>query len=240
MANKGESMLCRPVCKSDATREESASVPLNFGVLIFPTFQALDAFGPLDALNALSYEVPLNLSIIAATLDPVSTKPRAPVMQSMRSNFAESIVPTHDFSNAPPLDVLIVPGGYGTRADDIEPAIDFIRKVYPSLKYLFTVCTGSWLAARAGVLDGKRATSNKKSWAGTKGLGNNVDWISHARWVVDGNVWTASGVSAGIDAILAFIEEVYGSDAAEKITNGLEYERHKDPSWDPFAEMYGL
>jgi transcriptional regulator GlxA family with amidase domain len=141
------------------------------------------------------------------------------------------------------LDVLIVPGGFGTRADIsvLGPVIEFIKTTYPSLQYLFTICTGSWLAARAGVLDGKRATSNKRSWAGTKVLGDGkIEWVAHARWVVDGNCWTTSGISAGIDGMLALIQEVYGEESAQDIANNMEYEWHKDPTWDPFADMYGL
>ncbi|KAI3616342.1 dj-1 family protein [Moniliophthora roreri] len=219
---------------------EGSIHPVNFGVLLFPTFQALDVFGPLDALNILSMSFPLNLSIIAKSLDPVSTKHRDQTLNPLNSNFGESVVPTHDFDNAPPLDVLLIPGGYGVRADDTESLIDFIRRTYPSLKYVITVCTGSWLAARAGILDGKRATSNKASWAGTKVAGPNVKWVSHARWVVDGNIWTSSGVSAGIDVTLAFIEQFYGAKAADKVASTMEYERHTDSTRDPFADKYNL
>ncbi|KAJ3881600.1 class I glutamine amidotransferase-like protein [Lentinula edodes] len=224
--------------KSEST--EPKVLPVNFGLLVFPTFQALDAFGPLDVLNLLSLSFPMNLSIIARTLEPVSTKPRDPSLNPLRSNFGESVMPTHDFTNAPPLDVLIIPGGYGVLADDLDPLLEFVRRTYPTLKYLLTICTGSWIAARAGVLDGKRATSNKNGWAMTKEIGPNVKWIAHARWVVDGNIWTASGVTAGMDSALAFVEEVYGKDQAEKIAGEMEYERHEDPSWDPFADKYNL
>ncbi|KAF5386402.1 hypothetical protein D9757_006650 [Collybiopsis confluens] len=188
----------------------------------------------------LSRDFPMNLSVIAQTLEPVSTKHRDPSLNPFRSDFGESIVPTHDLNNAPSLDVLIIPGGYGLRATELDPLFDFVKRTYPSLKYLITICTGSWVAARAGVLDGKRATSNKNAWAGTKTVGPNVKWVSHARWVVDGNIWTASGVSAGMDATLAFVEHVYGGDQAKKLARELEYERHEDSSWDPFAEMYNL
>ncbi|KAG5641817.1 hypothetical protein DXG03_004159 [Asterophora parasitica] len=213
-------------------------VPVNFGIVVFPGFAALDAFGPLDALNALSHMFPLNLYIVAATLDPVSTK--APHTPASRSDFAQSINPTHTFGSVPPLEVLLVPGGLGAVAPEIQSAIDFVAKVHPSLKYLFTVCNGAGIAARAGVLDGKRATTNKMWWSHETGQRPQVKWVSHARWVVDGNIWTTSGVSAGLDGIFAFIAAVYGEEAAEKISNILEYERHKDASWDPYAELYGL
>jgi len=206
---------------------------------VFPGFQALDAFRPLDALNTLSVMFPLNLSIIAATLDPVSTKmPKVPSSNS--SNFGQSINPTHTFDSAPPLDVLLIPGGSGAISPSIQSAIDFVAKVYPSLKYLVTVCNGAGITARAGVLDGKRATMNKMQWVPETASRPQVRWVAHARWVVDGNVWTSSGVSTGLDTIFAFMAAIYGEEAAEKVSNIMEYERHQDPRWDPFAELYNL
>ncbi|KAG6838840.1 hypothetical protein C0991_008024 [Blastosporella zonata] len=213
-------------------------VPVNFGLVVFPGFQALDAFGPLDALNVLSLMFPLKLSILAATLDPVSTK--APYSSSIGSDFGQSINPTHTFAAPPPLDVLLIPGGIGTLHPDIQGTIDFVARVYPSLKYLITVCTGAGIAARAGVLDGKKATTNKMQWWPETAQREEVKWVAHARWVVDANVWTSSGVSAGLDTIFAFIGAIYGEEAAEKVSNILEYERHKDPSWDPYAVLYNL
>ncbi|KAK0245391.1 class I glutamine amidotransferase-like protein [Armillaria nabsnona] len=218
--------------------KSNESVPVNYGIVVFPTFQALDVFGPLDALNMLSFAYPLNLFIIAETLDPVTTKPQTNVVNS---NFSESIVPTHTFDSPPEsLDVLIVPGGLGTWASNLNATIDYIAATYPSLQYLITVCTGATLAARAGVLDGKNATTNKKSWEWATSQGPNVNWISHARWVVDGNIYTTSGVSAGIDGTFAFMEAVYGDNATETVANSMEYVRETNSSWDPFAELYGL
>jgi transcriptional regulator GlxA family with amidase domain len=184
----------------------------------------------------------MTLSVIAPTLDPVSTQVPSSLSLTVSTSFGEAIKPTHSISNAPPLDVLIIPGGCGYLAD-IDPIIEFIKKTYPSLQYLFTVCTGSWLAARAGVLDGKRATSNKQGWATTAeltGVQEPIEWDSHARWVVDGNCWTTSGVSAGIDGMLALIGEIFGEEVAEKTADTIEYEPHKDSKYDPFADKLGL
>ncbi|KAF7586246.1 hypothetical protein BBP40_009197 [Aspergillus hancockii] len=212
-------------------------VPLRVGIALFPGFQALDAFGPLDCFNVLSWTHNLTLSILSSTLNPVTTK-------SPRSSAAlgQSIVPTHTFASKPPLDVLLVPGGLGSRGSSqpVVEVIEYIRDVYPSLKYLITVCTGSGLAARAGVLDGRRATTNKMAWDEMTALGSNVEWVRQARWVPDGNIWTSSGVSAGIDVTLAWIEEVFGKEVAEKIAHGMEYIRHEDPNDDPFAKLNGL
>lgn len=128
----------------------------------------------------------------------------------------------------------------GALEPTIAGAVEFIKKVYPSLKYLITVCNGSVLAALAGVLDGKRATTNKQLWKLNTEARKEVNWVARARWVVDGNIWTSSGVSAGIDVTFAFIGAVYGAEVADEVATMLEYERHTDPSWDPFAELAGL
>ena len=207
-------------------------------MLLFPEFGILDVFGPLDALDTLSGKHQCDLSIIAASLDPISTS-RSPRKNPKHSTFGASIVPTHTFANIPPLDVLLVPGGRGVE-DVGEEAIAFIRETYPSLKYLISVCNGSGLLARAGVLDSKRATTNKELFAKTAALGPKTQWVTHARWVTDGNIWTSSGVSAGIDVTLAWIEEVFGKELATVVANGMEYERHLDSSNDPFAELWNL
>ncbi|KAI8264564.1 amidohydrolase [Colletotrichum sp. SAR11_239] len=226
--------------------------PLNFGIVVFPAFQALDVFGPLDALNLLSRSYEMNLSVIAETLEPVSTKqipgaqqqPGAipatgPAVPAANSDFGQTILPTHTFQTAPPLDVLIVPGGQGTRYAGIRASIDFIKGRFPQLQYLITVCTGAGVAARAGVLDGKRATTNKLSWEQTIALRPEVNWVHKARWVEDGNVWTSSGISAGIDVTFAWIAAVYGKDLAKNIADRMEYTPVEDSSWDPFADRWG-
>jgi transcriptional regulator GlxA family with amidase domain len=211
--------------------------PLSIGCVIFPGFQALDVFGPLDALNVLSYSTPLTLSIIGATLSPISTHPAA-----HPTAIGQTVVPTHTFASSPHLDVLFIPGGYGTRGSPpgLDEAIDFIRARFPELKYMITVCTGSRLAARSGVLDGLRATTNKRAWLDTREMAPAVKWVAHARWVVDGKCWTSAGVSAGIDVVLAWMEEVYGREKAEEVAGVMEYERHEDSRWDPFAVSNGL
>ncbi|TQN64943.1 Isonitrile hydratase [Colletotrichum shisoi] len=215
--------------------------PVNFGVVVFPAFQALDVFGPLDALNLLSRSYNMNLYTIADTLEPVSTKQSTTTTTTTTaaSDFGQRIVPTHTFQTAPPLDVLIVPGGQGTRYPGISAAVDFVRERFGTLQYLLTVCTGAGVAARAGVLDGRRATTNKLSWEQTVALRPQVDWVHKARWVRDGHVWTSSGISAGIDLTFAWIAAVYGSEVAKNIADRMEYTPVEDPSWDPFADLWG-
>ncbi|KAF5313869.1 hypothetical protein D9619_013111 [Psilocybe cf. subviscida] len=229
-----------PLISLPASAKPVNDVPLRYGAIVYPGFQALDLFGPLDALNTLSLSYPLSLSVLAESLEPVSTKPPG-TLGNQEADFGQTIVPTHTFADAPPIDVLIVPGGFGVRIpENVAAAIAYIAKVYPTLRYVVTVCTGSILVAQAGVLDGRAATTNKRSFVNMTALRSQVNWVPHARWVVDGNIWSSSGVSAGLDIIFAFMSEMYGEEVADTISDILEYERHKDAAWDPYAEKYGL
>lgn len=138
--------------------------PVHYGVVLYPGFQLLDVAGPLDILNLLSQNHDLKLSILSNTLEPVTT-----LQPGAKTTFAQSIVPTHTFADAPKdIEVLLVPGGLGARDEaNIQSAIDYVSAAYPKLQYLITVCTGSALVAKAGILDGVRATSNKAAfeWA---------------------------------------------------------------------------
>ena len=181
----------------------------------------------------------MNLSIIASSLDPVSNRESSP--NSLGSFFVQEVVPTHTFADAPPLDFLIVPGGTGTINDlNVADAVEFVKERYPSLQYILSVCTGAQILSRSGILDGKSATSNKAFLDVVAGENPEVNWVPSARWVVDENIWTSSGVSAGIDATLSFIEEIYGAEAANTITKYMEYSRETDPSDDPFATTWNV
>jgi transcriptional regulator GlxA family with amidase domain len=134
--------------------------------------------------------------------------------------------------------------GFGTRnKDTMAPVEAYIRAVFPKVEYVITICTGSAILAGVGLLDHRRATTNKSTWDSVVVLGPHVRWVRKARWVVDETtgvtpVWSSSGVSAGIDVTFAFIEKLYGEEKAENIANIMEYNRHSDDKWDPFAEIW--
>ncbi len=92
-----------------------------------------------------------------------------------------------------------------------------------------SVCTGSAILARAGLLEGRRARSNKQFFEFAAGQGDNVDWVEAARWVEDGPYITASGVSAGMDMALGVIAKLHGEGTAQRIADGAEYQWQKDP-----------
>ena len=133
-------------------------------------------------------------------------------------------------------DVVLIPGGAGTRplVSD-ERFLTVLHGLMSSARFCLTVCTGSALLAGTGLLDGRRATSNKRAFSWVKSMRPQVDWIGHARWVSDGRFVTSSGVSAGIDMALGFIASQYGSELAERIAHDTEYIWNNDPRKDPFA-----
>ncbi|KAF4311951.1 hypothetical protein GTA08_BOTSDO12308 [Botryosphaeria dothidea] len=224
--------------ESAATTNTTAPpLPTSFAILLFPTYQLLDVFGPLDALTFLISTHHLTLTLISTlnTTAPITNAPRHPSMNPHNSNFYPSLLPTHTLATAPrDIDVL-VPGGLGTRAPDLDGAVSFVRERYPRLQHLIAICTGAGLAARAGVLDGRVATTNKGAWNATTALGPGVRWQWRARWTRDGNLWTSNGVSAGLDATLAWMGDVYGSETAEQVARDMEYVWGRDGWDDPFA-----
>lgn len=163
---------------------EALPPPENYAFLLLPGFELLDVFAPLDTLQYLAHHHHLNLHLLARTLAPVTTRPPLPNSNPHNSSFWPALTPTATFADALAdkseidIDVLVVPGGVGVRASaaDLAAEIGFIRAVFPRLRYLVTICTGSSLAARAGVLDGRRATTNKAAWGEVTPLGPNVKW----------------------------------------------------------------
>lgn len=163
------------------------------------------------------------------------------LQDNKKSDFGEKLVPTHTFATAPDdIEVLLLPGGHGSRSEEkIEGVVEFVRSYYPRLRYMLTVCTGSAILAKTGVLNQRKATSNKKAFSWVKEQNTAVQWVPQARWVVDGNIWTSSGISAGIDLIYAWIGEVYGEELATLLADQSEYDRNTDSWNDRFAERWG-
>ncbi|GAP92358.2 putative dj-1 family protein [Rosellinia necatrix] len=222
------------------TRQDNETFPKNFGVVVFRAMLMQDMVGVVDPLQNMAHKFPMNLYILSSTMDPVTTEPASAAMNMYNSSFWPTINPTHTFATAPDdIEVLIVPGGPGVRAPDVSPMTDFIRDRYPKLRYLLTVCTGAGLAAKSGVLDGRKATTNKSAWATITSYGPNTTWVSPARWVVDGNIWSSSGATAGLDLTFAWIEHIWGPEWVEYVSGLQEYVSHPQ-DFDPFADKFNI
>lgn len=134
-----------------------------------------------------------------------------------------------------PNSVLVIPGGQGTRKlvnDDIF--ISKLRTLCQSAEYVLSICTGSVLLAKTGELDNRKATSNKKAFEWVQSVSSNVNWIRKARWVVDGKYYTSSGVSAGMDMALGFVNDIYGIDKATEVARDIEYIWNTNKNTDCF------
>jgi transcriptional regulator GlxA family with amidase domain len=196
----------------------------TLGIVLYPGFELLDVYGPAEMFGNLGNR--LKVVMVAQQAGPV------------RSVQGAETVAAYGFDDCPPLDLLLVPGGFGTIAElKNQTLLDFLRKRAETAEITMSVCSGSAILAKAGLLDGHRATSNKVYFQMAVGQGPKVNWIKKARWVDDGPVVTSSGVSAGMDMSLHVIERLFGAKTAESIADGTEYRWHRDADDDPFARF---
>lgn len=195
--------------------------------VVFPGFDTLDYFGPIEMLGGFGTET--EIVTVARGSDPV------PSCHGQRIVVDKTISEKNDY------DLLFIPGGDAalTLGND-EVFLQWLREASANAEKVMAVCTGSVLLAMTGVLDGRKATTNKRDFTGTVHLAPNVEWVKEARWVEDGKFFTSSGVSAGMDMALAVMANLYGAEMADRLALGCEYEWHKDPGRDPFAKLAGL
>ena len=193
---------------------------MNIDVLLFRDFETLDAFGPVEVFGGVP-----EFSVRCVSTDGGMVVSA----QGVR-------VWTEALEEGPEAEVLLVPGGMGTRRLVGDAAyLAGLKAAALRSAYVLTVCTGSALLAATGLLDGLRATSNKRAFDWAVSVNPRVRWVSRARWVVDGKYYTSSGVSAGMDMALGFLEDRLGRDRAEEAARRIEYVRNADRDEDPFA-----
>jgi len=200
---------------------------ISLGVVLFDGFELLDVFGPLEMFGLLPEY--FELFLVAESGDIVA------------SNQGPRSVVDFGFSNSPQFNMLLVPGGSGTRREVHNPVLlEWLQRQADKAQFVASVCTGSALLARAGLLDGRRATTNKAAFDWVISQSDQVQWQKQARWVEDERFFTSSGVSAGMDMSLALIAEITDVDTAKQVATWSEYEWHQNPDWDPFAAIQGL
>ena len=199
----------------------------TLGALLYADFELLDLFGPLEMFGNMQGEV---------TVRTVADRPGL-----VRSAQGPRVHADHGLEDCPPLDLLLLPAGIGTRTQvESSRLVDWLRACSGELEVAMTVCTGSALLAAAGLLDGRRATTNKMFFAWPETTWPAVRWVREARCVEDGKFWTSSGVAAGIDMALAVVSRLAGQQTADFLATATEYDWHRDADWDPFARVHGL
>jgi transcriptional regulator GlxA family with amidase domain len=201
------------------------------GVILFDGFTVLDVYGPVQVFGACRTARPDGTPARHFEIVMLGARPGL-----VRAGEGPGTQADAAFAEAPPLDVLLIPGGFGTRAAVTDGAlIGQLRDLARRVPVTTTVCTGAALLARTGLLDGRPATSNKIAWDWVVQQGPRVKWQRRARWVDDGNILTSSGVSAGIDMTLALIARLNGRDRALSAARNMEYVWRDDAGDDPFA-----
>lgn len=177
------------------------------GLLLFPDITQLDLTGPYEVFTKFPET---DVHLLWKTLDPVTAA------GGMR------LLPTTAFSDCPQLGLICVPGGAGMNAllNDAE-TLDFVRRQAEGARYVTSVCTGSLVLGAAGLLSGKRATTHWMSLPMLAAFG--CEPVSE-RVVVDGNLITGGGVTAGIDFALTIAGELFGAETARRIQLAIEYD----------------
>ncbi len=186
----------------------------TIGILLFEDAEELDFAGPWEVFT-----------MAREGRDDPRVVTIAEVEGPVRCAKGLRVIPDHSFADAPNLDVVLVPGGQGTRREIENPKmLDWLRKIAPRCSWICSVCTGSYLLKAAGLTEGKRITTH---WAFVETLresAGDAEVLEGVRYVRDGNVVTSAGVSAGIDMSLWLVGQIYGVAHARQTQRFMEYD----------------
>ena len=189
----------------------------TIGIVIFPDAEELDFVGPWEVFTMAKQSLPeapddLGVVLIAQTAEPVRCA------KGMR------VLPDHTFDDAPDLDIVLVPGGIGTRSEADNPVLlEWLAKIGPRCDWITSVCTGALLLQRAGLVTGKRITTHWGYLPTLREEAPEVTLVESVRYVRDGNVVTAAGVSAGIDMALWLTGQIWDVERARITQRLMEY-----------------
>ncbi len=186
---------------------------LEVGVVLFDDAEELDWAGPWEVLTGLRVVGEANVFTVAERDQPI------------RCAKGLRVLPDRTFDEVDRLDVLLIPGGQGSRVELKNPAmLDWVRRVADGCQWVTSVCTGAAILAAAGLLEGRRATTH---WGYIETLREQhpeIEVLERVRYVRDGHVVTAAGVSAGIDMSLWLVGQIHSPEVARRVQHYIEYD----------------
>jgi transcriptional regulator GlxA family with amidase domain len=190
------------------------------GIVVFDDVEVLDFCGPFEVFSVTRLNErkrreelsPFNVFLVAETKGPVG------------ASGGMKVLPDYDLDDCPALDILVVPGGWGTRREmDNERLLRWIADRSRQVKVLASVCTGALLLGKAGLLDGRRATTHWRSLEWMQELLPKTLVEKQLHFVEDGTLFTSAGISAGIDMSLQVVSRLFGDDIARATARHMEY-----------------
>ena len=197
----------------------------TFGIFVFDEIEVLDLGGPFEVFSVAN-----RLAERAGTPPPFEVLTIAESPGAITARGGYRFLPSHDFSTAPPIDILIIPGGVVAHICARPGVIDWIARAHDGSMLTASICTGAFLLAKAGLLAGRKATTH---WEDIDDLQRQYPDITVMRdqtWVDEGDIVTSGGISAGIDMSLHLIRRLEGGELAEAVARQMEYDWRSDTS----------
>ena len=188
----------------------------SVGIFLFNEVEVLDFAGPFEVFSVteVNEEKPFTVYTVSENGEMITARNGLKVQ------------PDYSIENLPPVDILIIPGGLGARKYEIknEIVIKWIRQQMKEVKLMTSVCTGALLLAKAGLLEGLKATTHWASIEKFKNEFKNVEVIENVKFVDEGHIITSAGISAGINMAFHIVKNLLGVHVAEDIAKRMEYD----------------
>jgi transcriptional regulator GlxA family with amidase domain len=201
-------------------------MPRTVGIYIYDDVEVLDFCGPFEVFSTASR--------VKARLDPGAAKPFGVItiadsIRLIHARAALTIQPHFDITNHPPIDLLLVPGGVHDAELKRDDVIGWIARTAAKAEITASVCTGAFLLAKAGLLQGKAVTTHWEDIADFRAMFPTVTVRENLRWVDEGNTVTSAGISAGIDMSLHLVARLESEDLAVKTARQMDYRWLSNP-----------
>ncbi len=188
---------------------------LNVGIFLFSNVELLDFAGPYEVFSVTSELNDYQLfKVFTVTEDG----------KEIRSVNGLKVMPDFSFDNHPPIDILVIPGGVGTKSEMNKPAVlDWVRQNYQGSKFTFSVCSGARILGRLGLLDNLESVTHHEVIPELREIAPSTVIKSDQRFTDNGRILTSAGISAGIDLSLDMVEKLHGLEVRNKTMVYMEY-----------------